>query len=340
MLTYKNIIIQTIKEKGVIDLYTYMKLCQTHAASGYYRHKPASSIVGADGDFITASHISPLFGEMIAFWVVVQWERLGKPSQLNIIELGGGQGELMEQVLRTLQKLASFQAEITVHFVEINPEFRALQAEKAAPFAAVFQHESLSFLSTLMMPVLMIANEFFDAMPVRQWVYKEAQWHEVGVGLGDKSLLQWVYTPCDAKPDNLEYAPDTEEIMQQLGGHLHQHGGAALVIDYGYWDGNGDSVQAVYQHQYVRILDYPGEADLSAHVHFKKMAEGLETYRLQYAYQTQRQFLLDHGILLRLEQVCCQLSSCKAKLLRQGVDRLISSAQMGELFKVLQIWKI
>lgn len=335
----KDILIQHIKDSGPLDLYTYITLCQTHPMYGYYTSKTSATILGSAGDFITAPEISPLFGEMIALWIFVQWERLGKPDVLHLVELGPGQGVLMQDILGTLKKLSLFTSRCIVHFIEINPSFQRLQKEKIQSFAPVFHHHSISFLKEIKEPTIIIANEFFDALPVRQYVNQEGIWYQIGVGIDKDNELKIVYLPQMTVPKSRDYQPDTGIILEQMGNHISHYNGAGLIIDYGYWEGLGDSLQAVYKHKKVGVLDYPGQADLSVHVNFQKMADECEKIGLHYNFKTQRQFLMDLGIQLRLELICRNTDSKKANELRSGVQRLIDPAEMGQLFKVLEIWK-
>ncbi|MDP3935608.1 MAG: SAM-dependent methyltransferase [Alphaproteobacteria bacterium] len=331
----KDIFIQTIKEKGSISFYEYMKTCQEHPAYGYYSTKPSDEILGLEGDFVTSPEITSLFGEMIAFWVVSQWDRLGKPFAINILELGAGRGILMQDILVTLTKLKSFASTCQVHVLEINPSFRQLQTKKLHDLCDVTHHASLDFLNGIQEPMIIIANEFFDALPAQQYLKKDDRWYEVYIAVNDLNELQFEYIPYEGVPQNSEIQPDTITILDQIYKHIQQQDGAALIIDYGYWEGNGNTVQALYHHQNVGVLDYPGEADISVHVNFQRMAEQADRYELQYAYQTQRQFLMEFGIVLRAQQ---QLQQSNQTLL-QCVNRLIDPAEMGYLFKVLQVWK-
>jgi NADH dehydrogenase [ubiquinone] 1 alpha subcomplex assembly factor 7 len=332
----KNIFIQTINEKGSISFYEYMKLCQQHPEYGYYTSKPSDEILGAKGDFVTSPEISSLFGELIAFWVVSQWERLGKPDQLHLLELGAGRGVLMRDILVTLTKLKSFTATCDVHLLDINPSFRQVQTDTLQDLCEVQHHTSLDFLEIMHEPIIMVANEFFDALPVQQYLKKNDRWYEVYVGINDSNELLFEQVPYDGVPQNAEIQPDTMAVLDHIYAHIQTHDGAALIIDYGYWDGDGDTVQALYRHQPVGVLDYPGKADISVHVNFQRMARHSESYGLQYAYQTQRQFLIEFGIMLRAEQLHQQSNQS----VLQCVSRLIDPAEMGRLFKVLQVWKI
>lgn len=340
---HHNMIAEIIKEhiqkKGFLDLYTYISLCQSHPEYGYYSNKEGVDILGKKGDFVTSPEISFVFNEIIAFWLIRQWEKAGRPEEIHLVELGPGQGKLMEGILKTLKKIPSFYAVCKIHFVEINPTFQRLQKEKISIFGEVYHYQNLGFLSKIKQPIFLIANEFFDALPVHQYMEKEGKWYEVGVGLNGQNKLQYAYAPCENMPESVEFQPDTVKIIECISEHIKQWGGAALVIDYGYWEGQGDTVQAIYKHRHVGIFEYPGKADISVHVNFKNIALQCNKRGLQYNIQTQRQFLLDFGIQLRLEQICSQVDNVQASLICQGVDRLIDPSKMGQLFKVLHIEK-
>lgn len=335
----KNLLVQNINSHGPMDLFTYMKWCQTHPEYGYYRNKMHNHVLGINGDFTTSPEISPFFGESIAFWIITQWERMGRPKELHLVELGGGRGVLMERILMTLKNLTSFNAAYHVDFLEINVSFRQQQAKAVRPFATSSHYESLEFLRDLTQPVVVIANEFFDALPAQQYVYIRNQWYNIAVDIDELEQLRLTHIPYNGVPESLEVQPDVLTMVDQINYHINHFGGAALIIDYGYWEGEGDSIQAVYKHKYVDILEHPGEADLSVHVNFKNIALHCKNKGLDYAYQSQRQFLIEFGIQLRLEQVCLQVSQKDAIGLQAGVKRLIDPSSMGHLFKVLQIWK-
>lgn len=335
----KDNLIQLIRQNGSIDFYTYMKLCQQHPDYGYYTAKSSERILGATGDFITAPEISSLFGEMIAFWIVMQWERQGCPAQFHLLELGPGRGILMRDILITLHRLKSFTASVHVHMMEINPSFKHAQINALNGLCKIMHHETLDCLHKIQGCTFVMANEFFDALPVCQYVqYPEnpEKWQKVYVGLNETDELTLEYTPFLGIPIFTETQPDTDVILTQVYTHIQRNNGAALLIDYGYWEGNGDTIQALYRHQKVGVLDYPGQSDLTVHVNFQTLAAHCKPHGLRYVYQTQRQFLMDYGIQLRAQQ----LKDSDDNRLKKAVHRLIDPAEMGHLFKVLQVWKV
>lgn len=335
----KTLLIDEIKQLGAIDLYTYMQRCQTDPEYGYYSTKSSADILGSAGDFITAPEISSLFGEMIAFWIVTQWEHLGSPAKIQLLELGPGRGVLMRDILMTLHKLKSFTASVKVHLIDINPSFKKAQSEALNGLCELQHHETLDFLHETHDSIIVIANEFFDALPIHQYVQKDDKWYETYVGVSAENQLCLIYQPCDHIPDRNEIQPDTLQYMTMICKYIQDNRGAALIVDYGYWEGEGDSLQALCYHQKVDILDHPGDADLSVHVDFKSISQIAQSSSLTYTYQTQRQFLMDFGIQLRLKQIRNQLDFYQQNKMCSAVQRLIDPAGMGHLFKVLQIWK-
>ncbi len=335
----RTYLVDQIKEHGPMDMYTYMKTCLTHPEYGYYAKKDPDRIFGSFGDFITSPEISPLFAEMIALWLMTQWQRLDSPNVLNLLELGPGRGDLMCGILKTLKSFKSFEADITVHFVEVNSHLQNIQTDKCREYATIFHHQDLSFLSTLNTPTVVIANEFFDALPTQQYVELEGRHYVSAVDVCAECVLKKVQMPyLGDLPMQKEVQPELLKILEKIYQHLQEYGGAALVVDYGYWEGSGYTLQAVYKHKYVDVLDFPGDSDLSVHVNFQDMALQSTNYQLRYVYQTQREFLLDHGIQLRLQQLCEGVNDTSLnKELYEGVNRLIAPGDMGHLFKVLQI---
>jgi NADH dehydrogenase [ubiquinone] 1 alpha subcomplex assembly factor 7 len=336
----KDILRNQIFESGDMDLYTYMSLCQYHPEFGYYSTK--ASILGGQGDFITSPEITSLFGEITAIWVMQKWMDLGCPPKLFLVELGPGRGHWMEDILRTLKGFKSFSAEVEVFLYEVNPNFKVSQIEKISPFATVHHVESLEKISGA--PIVIIANEFLDALPVRQYKVEDGAWKKRCISCGDNGDLVFKWNPTDDYPAPLsavgivEVQPDVEMYIKKITNLLSRNTGASLWIDYGYWEGSADSLQAVYRHKAFDPLIYPGESDLSVHVCFKNIADIAEHEGFSYKYQTQREFLVEHGIQLRVEHV--KASSTDIEAVVGGAHRLISPQQMGNLFKVIQLWKM
>jgi len=339
-----DVLRQIIKDHGPISVGAYMSLCLGHPQFGYYMQREA---FGAQGDFITAPEISQLFGEILAIWVMLSWEQLGKPVDIQLVELGPGRGTLMSDVWRSLAVQPELRDALSIHLVEFSPRLQQIQKE-ALGDAPVIWHSTIETLPSR--PSIILANEFFDALPVEQAIYQQDDWHQRLVTcdaedfyFASGEILQGISNE-DMPPDSIfEYAPLATTIMQQLCRFIQQNTGALLAIDYGddapLTERYGDTLQAVRQHRMVDIFEDPGHCDLTAHVAFASLEmvaqeEGCRTLPVQ----TQREFLTQLGIRLRLEKLLGKATPEQASALQSGVQRLIDPAQMGDLFKVLQVY--
>ncbi|MFN2099054.1 class I SAM-dependent methyltransferase [Altererythrobacter sp. MF3-039] len=303
----------------------------------YYAYRDP---LGTAGDFITAPEVSQMFGELLGAWLADIWARAGKPDRVAYVELGPGRGTLASDALRVMRGVG---LELEVHLVEGSPELRKLQA-KAVPQAQF--HDDLASVPDDM-PLLVLANEFFDALPVRQLVKAQDGWRERMIGLtGDAFTYVAGDTPMDAAvPDALscaetgtiiETGPAAAAVMRELAGRLASHGGAALVIDYGYLaPQTGSTLQAVKAHRKVDPLSLPGEADLTAHVDFHTLAEVAQGAGAKViGTAEQGEFLESLGLAAR--------ASALARAAPENLDdlkaahrRLAHPEEMGSLFKVL-----
>ncbi|WP_448662246.1 class I SAM-dependent methyltransferase [Sphingomonas sp. CJ20] len=317
---------------GPIPLSQFMGAANAH----YYGTRDP---LGARGDFTTAPEISQMFGELIGLWIADLWDRAGRPDA-RYVEFGPGRGTLAADALRAMGKAGLAPP---VDFVETSPVLRAAQAERV-PHAE--WHLDLVGLPEDA-PLLVVANEFFDALPIRQLIATPAGWRERLVACqdtlflpiaGDRSFDMIVPKPLrDAEPGAiLETSPASVAILRNLAARLLVQGGAALVIDYGYQGpAIGDTLQAVRGHAYANPFDAPGEADLTAHVDFATLAEAAEAEGLVvHGPVTQGAFLRALGIDART-QALAQAAPDRADALAADRDRLVTDAAMGDLFKVI-----
>jgi NADH dehydrogenase [ubiquinone] 1 alpha subcomplex assembly factor 7 len=333
-----------IEAEGPIGVDRYMQLCLGHPRHGYYITRDP---FGAASDFVTAPEVSQMFGELIGLWCVETWQRLGSPRPFHLVELGPGRGTLMADALRAARLVPSFGAAARVHLVETSPVLRSRQREAlAASGATVRWHDDFAGLPTDA-PMLVVANEFFDALPVRQFQKAADGWHERLVGIGPDGRLalglaaQAVagVSPGSASGvgDVLEVADIGAQVMRDLAGRLAGQGGAALVIDYGHVrGGTGDTLQAVRRHAFVDVLDAPGEADLTVHVDFEALAgQAARAGALVFPPMEQGSFLTALGIEAR----AATLARAGAADVDAALARLVGREPpgMGALFKVLAI---
>nr|WP_321443802.1 class I SAM-dependent methyltransferase [uncultured Cohaesibacter sp.] len=353
-----------IAASGPIDLATYMSLCLADPEHGYYtKQRP----IGAAGDFTTAPEISQLFGELIAVWMLRAWQQSGSPTPFHLVELGPGRGTLMQDMARTIQSQPDAFAALTIHLVEISPTLRAQQDERLKALdCPVTWHDSIDSLPDE--PIFLLANEFFDCLPIHQWVRNGHKWHERVVSMDDNGNLAFGLGPVRALTSEaidatgnatedamgneiaaegaiLEQSPASTAIMTTLANKLASHGGAGLFIDYGYTKpGYGDTFQAMRNHAYADPLARPGALDLTAHVNFAALAKAAasvikdsESALAVAPPMNQGDFLLSMGLLERAGQLGAGRSYEEQEAIRDAVERLAAPDQMGDLFHCLAI---
>ncbi len=324
---------ELIEAQGPLPIDRFMSLCLGHPKFGYYMNRDP---LGAAGDFTTAPEINQIFGELIGIWCMAAWEAIGAPSPFILVELGPGRGTLMADILRATSKLAEFANAARVHLVETSPALREAQRVKIP--GQVTWHDSVESLPQE--PMIFIANEFFDALPVRQFVKKGDSVFERFVVL-DNGALALADLPAPFKAfgeDGLyEVSPISCAVAEDLGAKLQALGGAGLVIDYGYsQSASGDTLQAVKAHKPCDVLDHPGTSDLTAHVDFEALAVAFIAGGADaLPPKTQGQFLGEMGLQQRLTTLSAKLQGKEREDFIAGARRLVDDKQMGQLFKVL-----
>ncbi len=323
-------LIRQIATTGPIRLSDFMAACLTDPVDGYYTTRDP---LGAQGDFTTAPEVSQMFGEMIGLWLAQTWVDAGRPAPFVLAELGPGRGTLMTDVLRAARIVPDLVDAAQIWLVEASPALRARQAEllPTAQWA-----DTVADLPPG--PLLCIANEFFDALPIRQHQRTETGWAERMVGVSGRALVFGLApaTPDpeldrrfgDAAPGTIiETCPMAEALVQILAG---RHA-TLLAVDYGAWDGTGDTLQAVQNHGYADLLATPGTTDLTAHVGFRWLAEAGRP--LIPHFTTQGAFLERLGVTPRART----LAVADPDTIRTQHRRLTHPEEMGTLFKVLAL---
>ena len=335
---------QQIRLTGPISVAGYMGQCLFDPQHGYYTtHEP----FGASGDFTTAPEISQMFGEMLAAWWISARETIEFPD-LALVEIGPGRGTLMDDILRTIGKLTGGLLP-EVHMVEISPRLAEMQRTKLDKHQAnITSHASP--LSLPKAPLGIIANELFDAIPIRQFVKTKTGWFERMVQLDENDSLAFGLGPAQldetllpknhkGEPEGqiFECAPARLTMLELLAIHLKEHGGFALFIDYGHASsGFGDTLQAMRAHRYANVLEHPGETDLTSHVDFEQLKKAATHHGLFASeIMDQGEFLKAIGIEQRAEKLKRNASEPGARDIDTSIDRLTSGSQMGHLFKVL-----
>lgn len=333
-MTLEALIKKRIRAKGPISIADYMQLALAHPEHGYYMRRDP---LGAAGDFTTAPEISQVFGELVGLWVARQWEAQGKPAAA-LVELGPGRGTLMADALRATKKIAGFHEAVSVHLVETSPVLKQKQWHAlAGKHPRIEWHESVDTLPRDT-AWLAIANEFFDALPIRQFVVQDGTQTERRIGLVDNQL-HFLPTTNSHQPTTItETCEPAQTVMATLAKHIAKHAGSAIVIDYGYAEGKGDTLQAVKDHAFHPVLETPGEADLTAHVDFAALAEAArKAGAAAHGPVPQGRFLMQIGAGVRVQKLCATATAEQGAALIAGLDRLASPEQMGDLFKVLAV---
>ncbi len=330
----KDFFKQLIAEQGPLPIDRYMAMCLGHPKFGYYMTRDP---FGASGDFTTSPEISQIFGELLGVWCVAAWEAVGSPSPFALVELGPGRGTLMADILRATSGMAEFSAAAQVHLVEMSPVLQALQREKLG--GQVTWHSSIDSLPE--QPMIFVANEFFDALPVRQLISRQGALFErhVVIDKGELALADLASSGFAGQDGLQELSPIGMVIAEGLGARLAALGGAGLVIDYGHLKSAlGDTLQALKAHESCGVLDHPGSSDLTAHVDFEALGRGFAAGGADVLpAMTQGAFLKAMGHDMRVKRLVQKLQGQAAQEFLAGAARLVDDDQMGQLFKVLGV---
>lgn len=319
---------QSIEVNGPMSLETFMGMIVSH----YYATRDP---FGAEGDFITAPEISQMFGELIGIWVADTWTKLGQPSPFNLVEGGPGRGTLMADILRATKYVEGFHEAANVCLMETSPHLREMQRQTLESYRVTW-HDSLDKLSSD--PIIFVANELLDALPIRQYQSFNGKWYERVVGLDEgKLVFGLTESTLNLPPDDgaiKEISPASIHFMAQLSLKIRDCKGAALLIDYGYDEAvTGDTLQAVKDHGFVPVLEDIGNADLTALVDFVMMAK-ISQVPVSGPI-TQGAFLKNMGIQMRFDRLKERATPQQVMDLQNGMMRLTADDQMGVLFKVL-----
>ncbi|XVF60480.1 hypothetical protein PTKIN_Ptkin08bG0050500 [Pterospermum kingtungense] len=349
---------------GPICMAEYMEEVLTNPKAGFYINR---DVFGAEGDFITSPEVNQMFGEMVGVWAMCLWEQMEQPKRVNLIELGPGRGTLMADLLRGASKFKNFTESLHIHMVECSPALQKLQHQSLKCIDEDNTSEGVGrrFLSTLAgtpvswhaaleqvpsgLPTIIIAHEFYDALPIHQFQRASRGWCEKMIDVMEDSSFRFVLSPqptpatlylmkrCKwAVPEELEklnqieVCPKAMDLTHRLAKRISTDGGGALIIDYGLNGVVSDSLQAIRKHKFVDILDNPGTADLSAYVDFaaiKHSAEEASDDVSVHGPMTQSQFLGSLGINFRVEALLQNCTDEQAESLRTGYWRLVGEGE-------------
>ena len=323
-----------------MTLADYMATCLMHPRHGYYSTRDP---LGAAGDFTTAPEISQMFGELLGLCLAQGWLDQGAPAPFVLAELGPGRGTLMADILRATTRVPGFHDALRLHLVETSP---ALRTEQAKRLPQAIWHDSVEDLPEG--PLFLVANEFFDALPIRQFQRAGMDWRERVVGLGAESALTLGLAAPAPQPgldhrlqdtrdgDIVETCAPARTIAATLGERIARDGGLALIIDYGDWRSLGDTLQALQGHAVTDPLAAPGEADLTAHVDFEALAKSAAP-AAHSLLTPQGVFLERLGITARAQTLAGALTGDALESHIAAHRRLTHPAEMGSLFKTLAL---
>jgi len=342
-MSLRDQLIARISASGPISISDYMAECLMHPEFGYYKTRDP---FGAKGDFVTAPEISQMFGEMLGLCLAQSWLDQGSPTPFNLVELGPGRGTLMADILRATKAVAGFHDAAHIHLIEASAPLRAAQrAALEAAHKRVSWHDDISDLPET--ATFFVANEFFDALPVRQFVRDGAGWRERQVGLVDNALSFGLTAPSplaviehrlsDTKDgDMVEHCAALVPIIERLSTYIASYGGAGLVVDYGDWGSQGDTLQAMRGHAFTDVLNTPGEADLTTHVDFEAVAKASTCAFTRLT--PQGVFLERLGITTRAQALATALAGDALEAHIAAHRRLTHPDEMGTLFKVIGLY--
>ena len=334
------------KNKDLFTLDKFIEESLYNKKNGYYMKK---NPFGKDGDFITAPNVSILFSEMIAIWVISFWEKLGNPKKFNLIELGAGNGEMMNVLVSTFNKFPKFENSCKINILEKSELLKKTQKTNIKN-AKIKWLNSLNELNNF--PCIFIANEFFDALPIKQFLKKENKWFERYVNFTNNQKLEYLDIPFDMqkfekkikfkisyKQTFIEYSPLAAEYLKKIINRIKQNNGGILIIDYAYLDKEmKNTLQAVSKHKYQDVLKGFGNSDITYNLSFNLINMIIQKLgSFSSISTTQKKFLTKLGILTRAEILSKNMSFSKKTDIYFRVKRLIDESEMGHLFKVMFI---
>jgi len=345
-MTLEEILIERIRDTGPLNIAEYMEQVLAHPEHGYYMRQDP---FGVSGDFITAPEVSQMFGELLGLWAGVAWMMAGSPESINLVELGPGRGTLMADMLRAAPLVDGFKDAIEVHLVETSPVLQDIQQHTLRAVNPVWHR---AFADVPEGPLIVIANEFFDALPIEQYFHAGDYWCPRMVDIKpDGDGLCFVLLPPFDRPElppglidapadvMVEVCPAALDITEDITRRIAGNGGAALFVDYGHGQSApGDTLQAVKSHNFHDPLVEPGTADLTAHVDFGALAQRVfASGGRALGPVTQGQFLNTLGIVERAENLRENASPEQAEDIAMALKRLVDGEEMGELFKVMAV---
>jgi len=341
----QNFLRDEIKSQGALTIPEFMDHVLGHPEYGYYITRDP---IGKDGDFTTSPEISQIFGDMIGLWLADIWIQMGSPKRFALLECGPGRGTLMADIMRVTSAVDGFSKAAQITLLETSPILKEKQKQALSSFKPIWI-DNLDQLSNDM-PVLFVANEFFDALPVNQYQFIDGAWYKRLVDYRDEKFI-WSQQKTDFDPcDDIGMRPAEDKqifeksdirssLMGQLASKLKHQGGAGLVIDYGHtYHAFGDTLQAMKAHKYVDALDHVGDADITSHVDFAALKDcAVERGADVFGMLTQGDFLRALGIQIHTSRLMESANMQQKGDLQNALHRLTHSDEMGTLFKVMGV---
>ena len=331
-------LIRQIRATGPITVADYMAACLAHPQHGYYVTRDPLGT-----DFTTAPEISQMFGELLGLSLAAHWAETGAPAPVTLAEPGPGRGSLMADILRAGALVPGFIEAVRLHLVEVSPVLRKAQSRTLAPREPVW-HDGLASLPEA--PLLLVANEFFDALPIRQFLRDGPGWRERVVGADGESLVFGLTDRTHpaflehrlgdtAEGDLVEHCPAAAPAMAEIARRIADHGGAAIIADYGGWRMSGDTLQAIANGARADPLSAPGKADLTAHVDFEALAGAARDAGAEVSDMVPQGVLLERlGITARARQLA---AAGDGEAVAAAHRRLTHPEEMGDLFRTIAI---
>ncbi len=343
MTELAKLMIEHIDKTGPITLAEYMGECLLHPKFGYYSTRDP---FGTEGDFTTAPEISQMFGELLGLCLAQTWLEQGSPEVFVLAELGPGRGTLMADVLRATKGVPNFHAAARITLVEASPALKKIQAETLNDYDVTWVGNVEEIPDA---PLFLLANEFFDALPIHQYILDDDGWRERLVGVADGELAFGASAAADLPPlanrrkdcrngDLVEVCAPATAIAAQIAARIGARGGAAIIIDYGDWRSLGDTLQALRNHEFDTPLAHPGQADITAHVDFEALAVAAVSHTPVSKMIAQGELLQRLGIDQRAEALAQGLEGVSLENHLSAHRRLIDPTEMGTLFKAIAFY--
>mgnify|MGYP001379404598 FL=1 len=334
----------SINKKKFISLDKFIDKALYDKKNGYYMKK---NPFGKNGDFITSPNISILFSEMIAIWCIAFWQNLGSPRKINIVELGAGNGEMMYQMNKVFERFDKFNRSSKKIILEKSQILKKIQKKKLI-FQKVLWIDKLNKIKKG--PSIFLANEFFDALPIKQFIKKQNKWFEKKVKIINKNNIELVNKPTDIcklekkikidlkhNQKFIEFSPLSYEYLKIISKKINQSKGGLLIIDYGYLEKQmKDSLQSVHKHKFNSVFENFSNSDITHNISFNFFKKILKKLNLKVVGITsQKKFLTKLGIINRAETIAKNLKFSKKANIYYRLNRLVDDKFMGNLFKVM-----